>query len=127
MHTVSGGIVIRWIIIVQKFHPFSTPCATPTLEVENQVITQLQPKSHNKRCAEVQSDVRIGPYFRKCFPKHSAKDNFFGKLNSEFSVLFQNKTEEILESNVEMLSDVQTIEERSKKEVSNSNTCEKPS
>ena len=115
------------MIIVQKFHTFATPCATPTLEVENQVITQLQPKSHNKRCAKVQSDVWIGPYFRKCFPKHSGKDNFFGKLNSEFSVLFQNKTEEILESNVEMLSDVQTIEERSKKEVSNSNTCEKPS
>jgi hypothetical protein len=101
-----GGIVIRWMIMFQKFHPFSTPSAMPTLEVENQVITQLQPNSHNERCAEVQSDLRIGPYIRKCFPKHSGNDNFFGKPNSEFSVLFQNKIEEILESNVEMLSDV---------------------
>ena len=37
-------------------------------------------------------------------------------------VLFQNTSEKILESNVEMLSDLQTIEERSKIDVS---TCVK--
>ena len=36
-------------------------------------------------------------------------------------------SENCLEANVEMLSDFQTIEEQSKKDVSSENTCKKPS
>ena len=95
----------------------STPCATLTLEVETKQKTQFIKFFWN----------RIGISIKKCFAKFLARIEIVENPIQIFSVLFQNVHENSLYSNVEMLSDFLTIEERSKKEVSNENTCEKPS
>ena len=57
----------------------------------------------------------MGSYTRKCFPKHSDKDRIFGKPNPDFLCSISKLSDNKMESNVEMLSDVQIIEDQSKK------------
>ena len=79
--------------------------------------------SAHKRWTEVHSDLGSGLESTP-FPKHSDKSQILEIPTKISSVLFQKVSVSKMDSNVEMLSNVQTVEEHSQS--SDENTCKKP-
>ena len=109
----------------------STPCATPTsinIEVENPATIQSNPESLNERWTEIQSDlgseIEEAPLYGTVSPNILIRTEFLENPTKISSVLFQKVSVSKMDSNVEMLSNVQTVEELSQS--SNENTCIKP-
>ena len=90
----------------------STPNATPTTEVGNQPVSQTLPESLNERWAEVQSE--LGSEIESCplsgfvSPNILIRGEILEYPTQTPSVLFQNESENSLDSRVEMLSDFKT-------------------
>ena len=111
------------------FSIVSTPNATPTTEVGNQPVSHSLPESLNKRWAEVQSE--LGSEIESCplsgivSPNILIRDEILEYPTQTPFVLFQNESENSLDSRVEMLSDSQNVEELQK--IPNENMCEQPS
>ena len=108
-----------------------TPCATSTsmnTEVAKPATTQFLPESLNEWWTEVQSDlgseIELAPIYGSVSPNILIRTEFLENLTQISSVLFQKLSKNNMESNVEMLSDVQIIEEQSKTKSSNENTRE---
>ena len=72
------------------------------------------------------SEIESAPLSGKVPPNILVRTEFLENLIKDSSVLFQNTSENSLESYVEMFSDSSNIVELSI-DISNENTCEKPS
>ena len=94
----------------------STPHATPTHEIEKRADIQSQPASLNERWAEVQSElgseIESVPTSGNVSPNMVRTKFLENPIKTSF-VLFQNMSENSLESNVEMFSDTSNIVELS--------------